>query len=140
LFSFFSSCLHFTNSHLFFLMDISFIYISNVILFSGFPQETHYPILPLPTFMRELTYPLTYSYLLTIALQCTGGIEPSQNQGSLLWPTRPSLITYVAGVMGASMCTLWLVILSLGALGFSGWLILLFFLWVGNPFSSFSLF
>ena len=31
--------------------------------------------------------------------------------------TRPSSATYVAGTMGPSMCTIWLVVYSLGALG-----------------------
>ena len=36
----------------FFLLDILFIYISNVISFHGFPLETPYSILPLPASMR----------------------------------------------------------------------------------------
>ena len=44
----------------FFLLDILFIYISNVISFHGFPLETPYSILPLPASMRVLPHPSTH--------------------------------------------------------------------------------
>jgi hypothetical protein len=62
------------------------------------------------------------------------GIELAQDQGSLLplMLHRPSSATYAARAIGPFMCSLWLVVWSLGALGESDWFILLFFLW-GKP-------
>ena len=56
----------------FFLLDILFIYISNVISFHGFPLETPYSILPLPASMRVLPHPPTHSLLTSLAFFYNG--------------------------------------------------------------------
>jgi hypothetical protein len=63
------------------------------------------------------------------------GIEPSWTKGlSSHWcQTRLSSATYVAGVMGPSMCTLWVGGSVPGSSGVSGWLILLFLVWGCKP-------
>ena len=78
----------------YFLLDIFFIYISNVILFPGFPSEN-------PLSHPPLACSLTHLLL----LPCPGiplhwGIDPSQDQEPLL-----SLMSQ--GAMGPSMCTLY---------------------------------
>jgi hypothetical protein len=60
----------------------------------------------------------------SLAFPYTGALNLHRNKGfSSHWcPTRPSSATYAAGAMGCSMCTLWLVVLSLKALGgLVGW-------------------
>jgi hypothetical protein len=54
-----------------------------------------------------------------LAFPCTGASNLHWMKGlfSHWCPTRPSSATYAAGAMGPSMCTLWLVVSSLGALG-----------------------
>ena len=93
---------------LYFLLDIFFIYISNVIPFSCFPSKNSLSHSPPP-------FPCLPTH--TLPLPCPGislhwGIEPSQDQGPLLslMSHRPSSATYVAGAMGPSMCTLRLVV------------------------------
>jgi hypothetical protein len=48
-------------------------------------------------------------------------------------PTRPSSVTYVVRAMGLSMCTLWLVVQPMEALGESGMLTLLLSPWGCKP-------
>jgi len=96
-----------------------FIYISNVISFLSFLSlNSLCPPSP-PTFMRmfppkpALTFELTYTGGRGFCFARTKGF-------SFHWcPTRPSSATYAAGAMGLPMCTLEMVVLSLGAL--VGW-------------------
>jgi hypothetical protein len=93
----------------FLLLDIFFIYISNVIPF----QETTYLIPPNPESVRVLTHPLMPS--------CPGiplhwGMESPRAQG-LLFPLK---FKNAAGDMGHYMCTLWLLVQFLGAPGVLG--------------------
>jgi len=55
-----------------FLLDIFFIYISNVIPFSGFPFANPYPIPSPPVSMRVLSHPPIPSRLPTLAFPYTG--------------------------------------------------------------------
>ena len=82
------------------LLDILFIYISNVIPFPGFPSTNPYSISLLPCFYKGV---LPHRP----AIPIHWGIKPSQNQ----WPFLPlmpdkAILCY----MGPSMCTLWLVV------------------------------
>ena len=72
-------------------LDIFFIYISNVIPFTGFPSEK--PMSP-PSPCTP-THPLL---LPGLGIPLYWGIEASQDQGPLLhwWPTRLSSATYAA--------------------------------------------
>jgi hypothetical protein len=99
-------------------LDIFFIYISNVFPFQGLPFRT--PLShPLPLSLggcSPYTHPPPFS-LPGIPLHW--GIEDPQAQGSLL-PLMPNkaILCHICGwSMGPSMCTLWLVVQSLGALG-----------------------
>jgi hypothetical protein len=80
-----------------------FIYISNVIPFLGFPWK-----LPIPSHLTLLlwgcscTYPPTPTSL--------SWHSPTLGHLAFKRPRRPSSATYVAGAMGPSMCTLWLVV------------------------------
>jgi hypothetical protein len=89
-----------------FKVDILFIYILNVILFTGFPSKKKkktlspppspcLPICPLPSFLV-----LAFPYIGPLSLHRTKGLS------SHWWPTRPSCATCVAGAMGLSICTL----------------------------------
>jgi len=100
------------NPIFFLLLAIFFIYISNVISFSGFHSCNHLSHRP-----SRFFYEGTPSLLPTLAFH---------------WcPTRPSSATFSAGPMGLSMC-----ILDSGLLpGSSGWLLSY---GVANPFSYFS--
>jgi hypothetical protein len=81
-------------------------------LFLVSPPETLYPIPPpSPASIRVFpppSYPLVLPHP---GIPLHWRIEPSQDQGSLLllMPHKASSATYVAGAMGRSMCTLWLV-------------------------------
>jgi len=98
-------------------------------MLSPFPVstlQTPYPVPSSHASVRVLPYPPNNTPLPWYSLHW--GITPSQDQGPLL----PS-----SGTIGYST---WLYVVGLvsGSSGGSGWLILLFFLWVANPFSSFS--
>ena len=69
--------------------------------------------------LYEGTLPPTHSHFPSLAFPYTGTLNPLRPKGhSSHWcPTRPSSATYAAGAMGPSMCTLWLVVQSLGASG-----------------------
>jgi hypothetical protein len=76
---------------------------------------------------------------------CTGiplhwGIEPSQDQGPLLQlMSEKAILCYICSWSHGSLHAYFLVgDLVPGCSWGTGWLILLFFLWVSNPFSSFS--
>jgi hypothetical protein len=104
-------------------------------LFLVSPPETLYLILP-PASMRVLTHLPTHSCLPILAFPYTGAWSlPRTKVLSSHWcPTRPSFVTYAAGVMEASMCTLCWWFSSWELWGESGWLILLLFLWGCKPF------
>jgi hypothetical protein len=57
------------------VLDILFIYISNVIPFPGFPSATPHPIPPPPASMKVLTHPPTHSYLTALAFPSTGALS-----------------------------------------------------------------
>jgi hypothetical protein len=105
----------------FFLLDIFLIYISNVIPFPGpplplpmpSPSSCFYEGAPPPTHLP------THSRLPALPFSSTGASSLHRTKGlfSHWCLTRPFSDTYVAGAMGPFMCTLWLVLLSLGALG-----------------------
>jgi hypothetical protein len=64
--------------HLFFLLlDIFFIYISNVIPFPGFPSRNPLSHTLSPASVRVFSHPPTYSYLPTLAFPYTGASAPS---------------------------------------------------------------
>ena len=110
------SCIRFGNTLMTsflknFLLDILFIYISNVIPFLSFPsQNTLFQPSP-PTSMRELPHPTTHSCPTSLAFPNTGASSLHRTKGFLshLCEIRPSSASYAAGAMGPSMCTLWLV-------------------------------
>jgi hypothetical protein len=120
-------------------------------MFYSFPvsnMEPPYPILP-PLLLWRFSHtnpPTSTSppwHSLTLKHQhFLGPLGPLL---SLHWCLkRPSFATYMAEAMGPSMCTLWLVVLSLGARGWGGGHL---FGWyccssygVANSFSSFNLF
>jgi hypothetical protein len=85
------------------------------------------PHLPILSCLPALTFPYTGSS----SLHRTKGLF------SHWCPTRPSSATTVAGDMGHSMCTFWLMVHFLGALGcLVGWYCCSSYS-VANPFSSF---
>ena len=75
--------------------------------------KTPYLLLPHPAHQS------THTCFLAMAFPYTGTKTLHRINGlsSHWWTTRSSSATYVAGAMSPTMCTLWLVILSLGALG-----------------------
>jgi hypothetical protein len=68
-------------SFLIVLLDILFIYISNVIPFLGFPPEIPYPIPPPPASMRVLSNPPTHSHLPALAFPYTGALSFHKTKG-----------------------------------------------------------
>jgi hypothetical protein len=119
----------------FFLLGIFFIYISNVIFFPGFPSATPLSHPPSPCFYEGVpppTYPLRPPCP-GIPLHWGMGLYRTKGLSSYLCPTEPSTATYATGAMDPSMCTLWLVVQSLGAPGGSSWLTLLLPPWSCNP-------
>ena len=122
------------------LLDIFFTYISNVIPFPGFPSKntlSHAPSLcfyegiPLPSHLLLPPHP---------GITPQWGIKLSQEQGPLLQMMSDKVIfCYICSWSHGSLHVFSLVGgLVPGSYGESGWLILLLFLWVANPFSSFS--
>ena len=95
---------------------------------------THYSISPLPcspTHLLLLSYP---------GISIHWVIEPSQEQGPLLpLMSNKAILCYIYSWSHEShhVCSLVGGLVPESSKG-SGWLILLFFLWVANPFSSFS--
>ena len=87
--------------------------------FPGFLSENPHPISPPPASMRLFLYLPTHSHFPILAFPYTGASSLHRTKGLSFHrcQTRPSSATYAAGAMGCSMCTLWLVVLSLKALG-----------------------
>ena len=88
------------------LLDIFFIYISNVIPFPTLPNP--YPIPHSPASMRVFTHPPAHPLLPPRpGIPLHWGMLPSQDQGPPLplMSDKTSSATYAAGVMGPSMCT-----------------------------------
>jgi hypothetical protein len=126
---------HVSEGVLFFLLDILFIYISNVIPFPSFSSWNSLPILPPPASVRVLTH----SHFPALAFPYNGASKLHRTKGlSSPWcPTRPSSATYAAEAVGHFMCTLWLDIWSLGAIGgMVGWYCCSYY-GVANHISSF---
>ena len=88
-------------------------------LFPVFPSATPLYHSPPPACMRVLPHPPTHSCLHTLKFPYTGALSLHRTKGlSSHWcPTRPSCVAYTSGAMDHSMCTLWMVVLSLEALG-----------------------
>jgi hypothetical protein len=117
-----------------FLLDIFFIYISNVIPFPGFPSEN--PLSHLPphiAFMRVLRHPPTHSHLTALKFPYTGtsNLHRTKCLSSHWCQISLSSVTYPAGAMGLSMCTFWFSPCEFARL------ILLLSLWCCSSFSSF---
>jgi hypothetical protein len=88
------------------------------------PLQKPYCTLPPPASMRVLPHPPTHSSLSVLAFPYTGAsITLRPNHLSSHWrPTKPSSTKYEARAMGPSMCTLWLLVQSLGAMrGLISW-------------------
>jgi len=96
-----------------FYSDNLCIYISNGIPFPDFPSRTslsHFPSPCSSSHPPTPTSPHWHSLLLgKSSLHRTKAFSESQ--------TMPSSATYVAGAVGLSVCTVWLVVWSLEALG-----------------------
>ena len=77
-------------------------------------------LLPLPLWGCFSTHPSTSAFVLRFPY--TEALNPIRPKSvSSHWcATRPSSAKYVAGAMGPSTCTIWLVVQSLGAPGFGG--------------------
>jgi hypothetical protein len=104
------------------------------------PLKNPSPILSPPASMRVFTHLLTHSHL----PPCPGipphwGMEPSQDQGSLFpLMSESAILRYICSWSHGTLYVYYLVGgLVPGSAGESAWLIL-FYLWVANPFSSFS--
>jgi hypothetical protein len=79
---------------------------------------------PLSSCLYKGIPPPTHSCLRTLASSYTGASNSLRKKGSSshLCTARPFFDTYMTGAMWPSMCTLWLVFLSLGVLaGAVGW-------------------
>jgi hypothetical protein len=66
---------------LFLLLDISLIYISNVIPFQGLPSGNSLSDPPSPVSMRVLPYPLTHSCLPALSFPYTGALNTLRYKG-----------------------------------------------------------
>jgi hypothetical protein len=121
-------------------LDIFFIDISNIILFPSFLSRIALSHPPSPCFYNSVP-PSTHQLPPPHPhIPLHWGIKPSQGQGPLL-PLMPdkAILCYICSWSHGSLHVYSLVGgLVPGSSGRSGWLILLFFLWVANPFSSFS--
>jgi len=100
------------------------------------PPETCYPILPPPASMRMLPHPPTACLLLPHPdIPLHWGIEPSQDQ-RLLLPLVPNkaILYYICSWSHGTLHVYALFgCLVPGSSGESGWLVLLFFLWICKP-------
>jgi hypothetical protein len=109
---------------------------------SQFPSANPSSLLLPPASMKMLPHPPTHSCLTTLASFYSGASSLDRVKGlpSHWCQIKESSATYTARAMGPSMCTLWLVVLSLEALGvLVGWWCCLSY-GVTNPFSSFRTF
>jgi hypothetical protein len=108
----------------FYLLDIFFIYISNVVPFPGSPllAKPPIPLPPPPASVRVLPptpaslpwHSPTLGHRTFIGPKTSAPIDDLEGY---ICGCYISSATYVAGAMGLSMCTLWLVVYSMGALG-----------------------
>jgi hypothetical protein len=118
------------------LLVILFIYISNVISFPSIPSAKP---LPLPCFYESVsppTHPTNHPLLPHCpCIPLHWGIKPSQDQGSLLpLMSNKAILCHICGWIHGFLFVYSLVGgLVPGSSGVSGWLILLFFLWVCKP-------
>jgi hypothetical protein len=96
----------------YFLLDILFIYISNIIHFPGFPFRIPLSYSLILASVRVFFYPPTHSHLTALELPYTRPSSLHRTKGlSSHWcQIKLSPATYVAGAMDFSMCTLWLVV------------------------------
>lgn len=104
-----------------YLLVILFIYILNVILFPVSSPKPPYPTLCYVS-MSVFPQPTPQSCLSTLAFPHTGAfnLHRTKSLPSHWYQIKPSSATYAVGAMGPSMCILWLVVWSLGSLGW-GW-------------------
>jgi len=122
------------------LLDILFMYISNVIPFPCFHSGNPLSHPPSPCFYEDVLPP-TYRLLPPHpGISLLWSIKPSQNQGPLLpLMSEKPIFCYICYWSHGSLNVCSLVGgLVLGSFGGLWLLILLFFLCVTNPFSSFS--
>jgi hypothetical protein len=82
-----------------------------------FAVSLHNLFIPSP--LPLLLWGWSHSHLIALAFPYTGALGSHRTKGlsSQWYQIRPSSATYVPGAMGPSMCTLWLVVYFLGALG-----------------------
>ena len=104
---------------IFFKLVSFFIYISNIIPLPSFPSENTLSHLPYLCFYKGASLPTKQLCHYCPSIPLFWGIKPSQDQGPPLprMPDKGVLCYICSWTMGYSMCTLWLVIKSLGALG-----------------------
>jgi hypothetical protein len=103
------------------------------------PLETSYPILPPPASVRVLPHPSTHFCLPALAFPYTGESNLHRTKGLSPIDANKAILCYICGWSHGSLHVYSLVGgLVPGSSGGSGWFILLFFLWVANPFNSFS--
>jgi hypothetical protein len=69
------------EEHLYFLLDVLFIYISNVISFPDFPLETPSPIPPPPASMWVCPHPARHSCLPTLSFHYTVALSLHRTKG-----------------------------------------------------------
>jgi hypothetical protein len=89
-----------------FLLDIFFIYISNVIPFPVPPLKLSIPHTPLSS-MRVFPYPATPASHPSIPLNWAPSLHSTKGHLLPLMWERTSSATHAAGAMGPSMSTLW---------------------------------
>ena len=104
---------------------------SNVVPFPGFlhSQKSYKPF-PLP----QSTIP--HFPIPVFLYTTTSSLSRTKSLSSLWCLTKPSSAAYVPGATGNSLCTLWLMVLSLGALGVLGDSYCCSSYGAANPFSS----
>jgi len=98
-----------------------FLFIFQMLTPFLFPVHKSVSHLSTPSSLRVyIPQPPTPSPLHTLMFPDTWGSSLGRIKGFSHWcPTRPTSTTYAARAMGLSMCTLWVVVYSLGAL--VGW-------------------
>ena len=74
------------------------------------PKKSHNPCPPVPVSQSTLSHFPVPAFPHTAAFR----LSRTEHLSSLWYPTRPSSAAYVSGAMGYSICTLWLMFLSLG--------------------------
>ena len=94
------------------------------------------PISNLPSFCSPINFLPLPCPVLVFLYTAASNLSRTKGLSSLWCLTRPSSAAYESGAMGNSMCTLWLMVLSLGALGLLGDSYCCSFCGAANPFSS----